>query len=66
MTVEAVRTDKVDLGTAADVLATVQPAGSQSPGYAVVQLSAGHYIVASPIGTPPKFTGTLAEAIEVG
>ncbi len=65
VTIEAVRTDKVDLGTAADVLAAVQPAGTQSPGYAVVQLTTGHYIVASPLGTPPKFTGTLAETIEV-
>jgi hypothetical protein len=39
-----------------DIIAAVQPRPG-APGYTIAKLPAGHYIVASPLGTPPNFAG---------
>jgi hypothetical protein len=35
------------------------------PGYAGADLSAGHYVLLSPLGTPPEFAGTIGAEFDV-
>ncbi len=50
---------RTDLEKVSDILTGVQPVGDQ-PGYSIVRLPAGHYILASPLGRPPDFRGGTA------
>ncbi|MBX5442640.1 MAG: hypothetical protein IRZ32_14075 [Solirubrobacteraceae bacterium] len=45
---------RADFQQAADVIAVSQPLGGE-PGYTITRLPAGHYILDSPLGTPPDF-----------
>ena len=58
-TLAAIRANKVDLTTIADIFAAAQPDGDR-PRYATVPLTTGDYIAASPIGSPPNFSGIAA------
>jgi hypothetical protein len=62
---DGIRDGSVDFAAAADVVAAVQPGPGSPIGYGTAELTAGKYLVVSPIGTPPAFTGTAAAEIEV-
>jgi hypothetical protein len=62
-TLDGIRTGKVDFSSVADVVAAVQP--TQGTAYGTAMLTAGRYLVVSPIGAPPEFTGTVATDFEV-
>jgi hypothetical protein len=55
---------QLDVTTVADVLTAAQPMGAD-PGYAAADLPAGHYVLLSPLGTPPSFTGTIGAEFDV-
>jgi hypothetical protein len=59
-----IESGKLDITTVADVLAGAQPMGAD-PGYAAADLPAGHYVLLSPLGTPPSFTGTIGAEFDV-
>jgi hypothetical protein len=63
-TLAAIRANKVDLTTITDIIVAAQPDGDR-PAYATVRLTAGDYIVTSPIGSPPKFSSILASEFHV-
>jgi len=63
-TLAAIRANKVDLTTIADIVVAAQPDGDR-PAYATVRLTPGDYIVTSPIGSPPNFSGIVASEIHV-
>jgi len=54
----------LDVTTVADVVTAAQPMGAD-PGYAAADLPAGHYVLLSPIGTPPEFAGTIGAEFDV-
>ena len=60
---EAIRHNEMDFQQIADIVAAVQPI--DGVGYMTVQLIPGHYLVTSPIGVPPSFTGVVAAEFEV-
>lgn len=55
---------KADLSEVADVLTAAQPTGPD-PAYATTTLTRGHYVVFSPLGTPPAFSGTIGVEFDV-
>jgi hypothetical protein len=59
-TLDGIRDGSVDFNSIADVVGAAQPPAGESTGYAVSTLTPGRYLVVSPIGTPPQFTGTAA------
>lgn len=61
---DSVRDGTVDPTAVADVAAVVQPAPG-STGFATATLAPGSYLVVSPTGAPPDFTGLLATELEV-
>ena len=63
-TLAAIRASKVDLTTIADIVVAAQPDGDH-PAYATVRLTRGDYVITSPIGRPPKFSGILASQFHV-
>jgi hypothetical protein len=63
-TLAAIRANKVDLTTIADIVAAAQPDGDR-PAYATVRLTTGDYTAASPIGSPPNFSGIAASEFHV-
>jgi hypothetical protein len=63
-TLAAIRANKVDLTTIADIVVAAQPDGDR-PAYATVRLTPGDYIVTSPIGSPPNFSGIVASEFHV-
>jgi hypothetical protein len=62
---EGIRDGSVDFSSVADVVAAVQPGQGAPTGYGTADLAAGKYLVVSPIGAPPAFTGTAATEITV-
>jgi hypothetical protein len=56
---------KADFGKAADVIGAAQPSGSE-PGYGTATVKSGKYLLVSPLGQPPNFTGTTALDVTVG
>ncbi|MBX5442644.1 MAG: hypothetical protein IRZ32_14095 [Solirubrobacteraceae bacterium] len=48
-----------------DIVGAAGPGVGARPGYSVTTLTAGRYIVASPLGSPPTFTGLLAVELTV-
>jgi hypothetical protein len=60
-TAAGVTAGTTDLAKVTDIVTGVQPITGK-PGYAIAKLPAGHYIVASPLGTPPQFAGGTAAA----
>ena len=63
-TLAAIRANKVGLTTIADIVVAAQPDGDR-PAYATVRLTAGDYVVTSPIGSPPNFSGIAASEFHV-
>ncbi len=63
-TLAAIRANKVDLTTIADIVVAAQPDGGR-PAYATVRLTPGDYVITSPIGSPPNFSGILASEFHV-
>ncbi len=63
-TLAAIRANKVGLTTIADIVVAAQPDGDR-PAYATVRLTAGDYLVTSPIGSPPNFSGIAANELHV-
>ena len=59
-----IQSGKADLAKVSDVLAGVQPTGPD-PTYTTTTLTPGHYVVASPLGTPPSFSGIIAVEFDV-
>ncbi|WP_235947183.1 hypothetical protein [Candidatus Frankia alpina] len=64
-TVADVSAGKTDLGSVADIVTVAQPTGS-APAYGLTTLRPGSYLLASPTGQPPTFSGTLAAGFTVG
>ena len=60
---DAVRHNAIDIQQIADIVAVVQP--TDSVGYSTVQLTAGRYLLTSPIGVPPSFTGVAVAEFDV-
>jgi hypothetical protein len=63
-TLAAIRANKIDLTTIADIVVAAQPDGDR-PAYATVRLTSGDYVVTSPIGSPPNFSGIIASEFHV-
>jgi hypothetical protein len=63
-TLAAIRANKVDLTTIADIVVAAQPDGHR-PAYATVRLTPGDYVITSPIGSPPNFSGIAASEFHV-
>jgi hypothetical protein len=63
-TLAAIRANKVDLTTIADIVVAAQPDRGR-PAYATVRLTPGDYVITSPTGSPPDFTGILASQFHV-
>jgi hypothetical protein len=59
-----IRNNTVDLASISDIVIAAQP-DSTGTAYAAASLRPGHYVVASPLGTPPSFTGTLVAGFDV-
>jgi hypothetical protein len=64
-TLDGIRDGSVDFNSIADVVGAAQPPAGEPTGYAVSTLTPGRYLVVSPIGTPPQFTGTAAAEFTV-
>ncbi|MBN9097022.1 MAG: hypothetical protein J0I49_02750 [Pseudonocardia sp.] len=64
-TLDGIRNGSVDFASVADVVAAVQPGAGAPSGYGTAQLTRGKYLIASPIGDPPAFTGTVATELTV-
>lgn len=64
-TLDGLRDGSVDFTSVADVVAAVHPGPGSPTGYGTAELTAGKYLVVSPIGVPPAFTGTAAAEFEV-
>jgi hypothetical protein len=64
-TLDGIRDGSVDFASVADVAAAVQPGPDGATGYGSVELAQGKYLLVSPIGSPPAFTGTVATELEV-
>jgi hypothetical protein len=63
-TLGAIRSNKVDLTEVADIVVAAQPDRGR-PAYATVRLTSGDYVVTSPIGSPPNFSGIAASEFHV-
>jgi len=59
-----VQSGKVNLEDIADTVSVAQPTGPD-PAYGLATLSPGRYIVTTPVGTPPEFSGVIATGFEV-
>lgn len=64
-TLEGVRNGSEDPGAFADVTAAVQPVPGSSTGFATANLPPGDYVIVSPTGAPPKFSGILATELKI-
>jgi hypothetical protein len=64
-TLDGIRDGSVDFTSVADVAAAVEPGPGGATGYGSVELAKGKYLLVSPIGSPPAFTGTVATELEV-
>jgi hypothetical protein len=63
-TLAAIRANKIDLTTIADIVVAAQP-DADRPAYATVRLTSGDYVATSPIGSPPNFSGIVASEFHV-
>ena len=63
-TLAAIRANKIDLTRIANIVVAAQPDGGR-PAYATARLTPGNYVITSPIGSPPKFSGILASQFHV-
>lgn len=55
---------KADFDKVADVIGAAQPTGS-GPAYGTATLKSGRYLLVSPLGQPPNFTGTTSLDVTV-
>jgi hypothetical protein len=62
-TLDGIRNGSVDMESVSDVVAAVQP--TQGLAYGNAKLETGRYLLVSPIGAPPAFTGTVAAELAV-
>lgn len=62
-TLDGIRNGTADFESVADVVAAVQP--TQGTAYGTANLTHGKYLVVSPIGAPPAFSGTVAAELAV-
>jgi hypothetical protein len=65
-TLDGIRNGSDDFNSAVDVVGAAQPPQGEPTGFAVATLTPGRYLVVSPIGVPPNFTGTAAAEFTVG
>jgi hypothetical protein len=56
---------RADFDTIAEVVGAAQPTGT-GPAYGTATVTAGHYLLTSPLGTPPNFAGTASLDVTVG
>ena len=56
---------RADFDTIAEVVGAAQPTGA-GPAYGTATVTAGHYLLTSPLGTPPNFAGTASLDVIVG
>jgi hypothetical protein len=56
---------RADFDTIAEVVGAAQPTGA-GPAYGTATVTAGHYLLTSPLGTPPNFAGTASLDVTVG
>lgn len=59
-----IQSGKADLSQVSDVIAGLQPTGTD-PAYSTATLTPGHYVVASPMGTPPAFSKIIGVELDV-
>ncbi len=59
-TLDGIRDGSVDFTSVADVVGAAQPTAETPTAYTVATLTPGKFLVVSPIGAPPEFTGTVA------
>ena len=55
---------RADFDTIAEVVGAAQPTGA-GPAYGTATVTAGHYLLTSPLGTPPDFAGTASLDVTV-
>ena len=55
---------RADFDEVAEVVGAAQPTGP-GPAYGTATVSAGHYLLTSPLGTPPDFAGTASLDVTV-
>ena len=63
-TLDGIRDGSVDFTSVADVVGAAQPTAETPTAYTVATLTPGKFLVLSPIGAPPEFTGTVAAEFE--
>jgi hypothetical protein len=56
---------RADFDKVAEVVGAAQPTGA-GPAYGTATVTAGHYLLTSPLGTPPNFAGTASLDVTVG
>jgi hypothetical protein len=56
---------RADFEKVAEVVGAAQPTGA-GPAYGTATVTAGHYLLTSPLGTPPDFAGTASLDLTVG
>jgi hypothetical protein len=59
-TLDGIRNGSVDFTSVADIVGAAQPTKEEPEAFSTATLTAGKYIVVSPIGAPPNFAGILA------
>ncbi|HEY0813779.1 MAG TPA: hypothetical protein VGE11_10915 [Pseudonocardia sp.] len=59
-TLDGIRDGSVDFTSVADVVGIAQPTKEEPEAFSTATLTPGKYLVVTPIGPPPQFTGILA------
>lgn len=64
VTVDDLNSGRAELEQVADVVAGAQPVGA-APAFVTSSVTSGRYILTSPLGAPPAFTGSIAAELTV-
>ncbi len=59
-TLDGIRNGSVDFTSVADIVGVAQPTKEEPEAFSTTTLTAGKYLVVSPIGAPPNFAGIVA------